>query len=449
MPSFPPIPQFDLTAQQPVTIDSLVAALTARLGVPSNPYWVLPELTAYIGEALRTWNALTKHWHARIPLSITPGTLFYDLSAVPQLAYTVRDVDLIPVIEYHLLEPPTPTSWTGSEMFTLADLTAALQRRRDQFLVETGAVLSQYSLPISASPVGRFALSEAVLDVRRAVFQDTNGKYYQMSAEDEIALASFLPSWDSASKTPKAWSTGVTPPFQLQLAPPPSQPGTLQMIVTATGATLDPTAGVALGVPDDFSWVVKWGALADLLGRDSPARDPARAQYAEQRYQQGIDQARSAATVMNATINNRQVKVESVYDLDYYSPNWHNTIGLANRFAMAGMNILAPNRMPDTGYTATLDAVINAPVTALTGTDLGLSPSVADALVDYAEHLAAFKMAGEEFQATLPHLERLLRLAGVEDERSSAASSYEKTLEDRETREETQRWRRSPVSAAR
>jgi hypothetical protein len=184
------------------------------------------------------------------------------------------------------------------------------------------------------------------------------------------------------------------------------------------------------------------------LGRDSPARDPARAQYCEQRYTQGVELARLYATVLNAQINGRQVRVESVFDLDQHAPNWHNTIGQPNRVAMAGANLLALNKMPDIDYGITLDTVQAAPVTDLTA-DLGLSPAVFDALIDYAEHLAAFKMGGTEFDATQVHFERLLRLAGIAEERDQSNDRYADSVKDREIREETQRWRRLPVTAAR
>src|SRR6185437_5948871 len=366
----------------------------------------------------------------------------------PLIPYTVKDPDLISTIEYHFLEPATPTAWTGSEMFTLADLTSALQRRRDQFLLETGAVISQYTFPVTGSFVGRFLLSEAIIDVRRCVFQSLKGQYYQMSREDEIALAAFLPQWDaSAAQQPRAWSVSIAPPFQMQLAPPPAVLGYLQMLVVAVGTTLNPAAGVVLGVPDDFSWVVKWGAMADLLGKDSPARDPGRAQYCEQRYQDGVELARAGVTVMNAGINNRQCMVGSVYDLDYNAPGWHNLIGIPQRVAMAGMNMLALGKVPDQQYGVALDIVQNAPIATL-GADLSLSPSVADVLIDYAEHLAAFKMGGEEFAATMPHYQRMMRLCGIEAERYEANAAFADRLKDRETREETQRWRRTPAQSA-
>ena len=56
-------------------------------------------------------------------------------------SYNVTDLQLLTEIEYQLIEPPSGATWTGSEMFTVQDILTALQRRRDQFLNETGTSL--------------------------------------------------------------------------------------------------------------------------------------------------------------------------------------------------------------------------------------------------------------------------------------------------------------------
>jgi hypothetical protein len=58
-------------------------------------------------------------------------------------------------------------------------------------------------------------------------------------------------------------------------------------------------------------------------------------------------------------------------------------------------------------------------------------------------------MGGTEFDATQVHFERLLRLAGIAEERDQSNDRYADSVKDREIREETQRWRRLPVTAAR
>ena len=80
-------------------------------------------------------------------------------------------------MEYHLLEPPTPTAWTGTAMFTLDQFTEALERRRNQFLVETGAVLTEYKPVVTATGDGRVQLQDSILDFRRAAWIDSSGAY--------------------------------------------------------------------------------------------------------------------------------------------------------------------------------------------------------------------------------------------------------------------------------
>ena len=97
---------------------------------PSGVYYPAAQVYQNLIEALRVWNALSRYWRTRVTLTTVAGTAFYDLSTiVPQLAYTVTDATLVTAMEYFLLEPPTPTVWTGTEMFDLPQLVDALQRR--------------------------------------------------------------------------------------------------------------------------------------------------------------------------------------------------------------------------------------------------------------------------------------------------------------------------------
>src|SRR4029077_11076977 len=85
--------------------------------------------------------------------------------------YHVTDADLITEMQYALMEPPTPTMWTGTEQFTLQDLIRTLQQARDQFLRETGAVLTRSSVPtFTPNPDGRVSLSDQILQLRRVAW---------------------------------------------------------------------------------------------------------------------------------------------------------------------------------------------------------------------------------------------------------------------------------------
>ena len=51
-------------------------------------------------------------------------------------------------------------------------------------------------------------------------------------------------------------------------------------------------AGVAIDLPDEFAHVLKYGTLADQLRKDGRGQDLGRADYAQQRFDLGVEAAR-------------------------------------------------------------------------------------------------------------------------------------------------------------
>lgn len=126
-----------------VTLGQAAQELANRLYDSGMVFWSQAELTAYITEALRTWNALTAYWRDDFTFQSLPGATWYDLhntTVMPNtlVPLTVTDANLYTVMEYHLLEPAPATNpinpWTGSQQFTADDFLNAVQRRRDETL---------------------------------------------------------------------------------------------------------------------------------------------------------------------------------------------------------------------------------------------------------------------------------------------------------------------------
>src|SRR5512135_719505 len=265
-------------------------ALAARLSDTGKVFWTDTELKEWTLEALRTWSAYSSYWRERGTFATVAATSFYDIAVqLPTLlAYTVTDTQLTTDINFQLMEDVA-----ASTIFSASDITAAIQRRRDQFLTETGSVLSMSTMAAPATPVGRFTLDEHIIDVRRVAWNklDPNTglitNTIPLFRVDELQLDFARPSWSVNQATPEMYSTIVSPPLTVQLAPAPIDTGSMDLLTVNSGAVL--TGGVALGIPDDFAWVVKWGALADLLGMDGQARDPDRATYCEMRWRQGVE----------------------------------------------------------------------------------------------------------------------------------------------------------------
>jgi hypothetical protein len=423
------------------TLAQLIADLAARLQDTGHVFWSSAELTLYIQEALQTWNAMAAWYRDRMVFNTAAATTFYDLGTVPNsiVPRTVTDTTLFEEIEYHLLEPPTP-AYTGSEMFTNADLVNALQKRRDQFLLETGAIITHSQQSGAQTSNGRVALSDAVIDVRRAAYLDGTGLYTRLWLSSESEANSFTYGWWQAPDFPSSFSVVETPPVVLQIIPVPNLSGALDLLTVNTGAALNPAVGVVLGVPDDFAWVIKWGALCDLLTRDGQASDPLRAQYCQKRWVEGVRLAMLSTTAITGQIDGANLPVNSIFDMDTAYAGWqNNTPTTPSILGLMGMNMLAVADPPDSfPHSVQLDVLRNMPLPAAAGDPIQVGREELDVITDYAEHLAAFKMGGAEFMATVPAYERLVALARKQNEQWRAFSRFPEDEHDRARREADQ-----------
>lgn len=405
--------------------------LLARLDSSTAVFYTAVECGLYIKEALRCWNAAAQYSRARATFTATSAsTVFYDLNDTlstgggatnpPALVGpTLTDRDLTNDIQYALMEPPTTAwagGWTGTEMYTMSDVVNAIQRRRDQFLLQTGLVITHSSVTVPSPPAsGRVSLSESIIDFRRVAFAESlAATYTALWRDDEWDAAAFKPSWATTAAPPEAYSAYLTPHVGLQLIPISSQSGTLDLLTINAGAALDVVSGILLGIPDDFAWVVKYGALVDLLTKDGRARDPFRAAYCQQRWDEGIQLAQLPGLLQAVQIAGVSAQPSTLTELDAFQPGWQAVAGTSTptTVATAGRNLVALANAPDAGpYSVTVDMVINQPVPAADGDFLQVGKEVYDCILSYSEHLAAFKMSGQEFGNTVVHLRALMDLA--------------------------------------
>jgi hypothetical protein len=428
------------------TAGTALTALLERLGDPNGTFWTnsatfaQSEVAGYLVEALRTWNAFSWFWRDRETFNLSSGTPFYDLTSpgLPSLSpaggvrpYTVTDQQLIGMIEYQLLEPYSVASWTGSEMFTLDGVTQALQRRLNQFLVETGIILTHGTQAVAGGGNGQIVLPDTVVDVVRACWIDqATGTASPVWKSDTWAARSYAPAWNLNPATPKNFSIISTPVLTFQLIPPPANAGTLDYLAVQSGPVLNPSvAPTVLGIPDDFAWVVKMGALADLLGHDGPARDPNRSAYCEKRWEDGCELARQYATAIQAQLQGAVATFTPVFGLDTQVPGWQSTPAASQnpaKLALAGSNLIAAYPVPNGAgpWTVALDLVRNAQVPAASTDYIQVGREEYNIILGYALHLAAFKMQGTEFENTVSFYQQLVRFAGQYNERLEASTFY-------------------------
>lgn len=415
-----------------LTFAQAVTALASRLQDPSQIYWNQPnELLNCVKEAVRLFQVMTGSYKQAMTFQTALDTVYYSLTSVTgsPLAVTVTDVEVANNVLSALLEPPLTASWVGTGQFTFAQLQTALQNRLNRFLGESGRQVSQQTLTNVTNELT--SLPDAVLDVRRSAWipvpqqAPPANPAYPISRMDEWAAQAYLPA--AGTQQPQGYSVYGTGPLQLRLIPPPSSGGNLDCIFVQAGPTLnlDTTAPVVLGLSDDLTPALKWGVLADLLGSDGPSRDYARAQYCEQRYQEFVQLARIYPSILTATINNITCGLGSVFDLDAYMPDWQLTRGQPTFVGMCGRHLACIGTTPDGVYGVGAMVCATAPVTGF----LQVSRDQIDPILDYAQHIASFKMGGAEFDGTQRLYQNLIESAKSQNGRLDAIGFYRGTME--------------------
>jgi hypothetical protein len=418
--------------------------LANRLYDSGQVFWSPAELTQIIVEALRTWNALTGMWRSDWTFQTTQGTLWYDLTQQvnSNRPYTVTDATLYQAILYHLLEPATGPA---SVQVTTGDLSNAVQRRRDEVLSVTSCTQTRRLVP---AVNGRITLPDSVIDVRRMAYLPAitfpggygSGYYGQnlygnspqnfvegfvMWPEDAWAEQSFDYTYtENPPGKPSTYLMSTEPPLSFDTNCPPDTAGQYELLTVEAGGTLAfnvPSAtGTTLLVPDDWTHVIKWGALADLFGREANARDPLRQTYCEQRYKMGLALLAKAPALLAMRIGNVPLQVDSVRAADLYDTNWEATPqGTPGNALHSGLNLVALDPTPDAGpspgqpYQLTVTSVENAPIPVADTDQIQMSRGDYDVMLDYSVHLAMLKVGGAEFMDTMPLFERFMKQAGT------------------------------------
>lgn len=392
------------------------ARLADRLDDTANVHWTSNELNLIIAESIRTWNSGAFYHRARGSINTVIGQPFYDLESLLDdgsgnkiLGMAATDQDVCQALQYRLMEPITSDftlPWAGTEQFTYSDISSAIEKRRDQFLLATGQIVSIPSLVPVTSGNGRIALSDSFIDVRRVAWKTPENTFTNLWLVDEYTLNRRLVGWNRNSGTPQSYSLVTSPETHLQLAPVPNDTGNLHLLVVQSGAAIDFVASPILGVFEDFVAYVQWGALAELLSRDGPAKDELRSAYCEQRFKEGIELAKIMATSLQVLVDDEDVPVQSLDRLDIARPNWQHTSASAGvsgveLVAQAGPNLIAMYKVPSISYTFTVDVVRNAIVPTKDDDHIQVGDEYSGILLGYAQHLALFKDGGLEFDQTM------------------------------------------------
>lgn len=417
--------------------------LASLLGDPSKVFWTDDELKTYIWEALHWWGLNAMYWKESGVVTVTAGDAFYDVRSITNidgdlLADTdVTDRQLINEMNYQLIEPQITNwagGWQGSEMFDLDEISDILGKSRDDVLRTSGAIAVQRTYTVNPG-VARVDLLDSTVHILRCSIEEVQSTgqplplwamdYYQ--AQGYTDTAGVYPTG-----RPKAFMTNYTPTLALDLFPDPQVDATLRVYTIQSDAVLDPTTVEQfMGLPNDACWIAKYRALSDLLSGDGLARAPQMSQYCEKRYQDGLTAMETYQSLLWATLDGKRMTISPLSLLDSQRANWQSTTGRPKSIHQLNWNLYAVYPVPDDDYDLEIEIVRKAPLPVADGDYIQVGREQMQAIYDYAQHVACFKMQGEEFEATFPLLESATQ-AAMEHQTAQAGSSINYYLQLRQ-----------------
>jgi len=204
---------------------------------------------------------------------------------------TVLDTQLLGEIQDSLVEPSNGGASWASGMWTAAEVISLFNNRQDQFLKETGLLVSRSAIATTPN-VNRQPLPTDCMFVQRLVWQASSGTWSEIPRGDSFEMDSASSAWPiTMEPKPQTYADAEIPSLQVQLAPAPSDAGVAWALYFALGTALT-GAGVAMTVPDEFAASVKWGVVSDMLNKIGRALDRGRATWSEERYREGVEAAR-------------------------------------------------------------------------------------------------------------------------------------------------------------
>jgi hypothetical protein len=390
-----------------ITLAQLRGKLLQRLQDAGGSFTTIPEANVYITEALRLLNVQTALWSIDYEFMFNPGDAWKTLNvAGSPRQRTVTDSYLYSQMEAMLMEPMTGGAWTGTNQYNIDILSAALQYRRDELLLQSGANpvnLFQDSPLLST----RSTLPDSTLDLMRVRWLAQDGSMpYVLGREDIGTINAFDPQGSIKPGPPASWRITSSPPLTFDLNNPPNQPGLFDMLASYAGAPLNPPAATLVGIPDDWTPALIYGALADVLANSPEGRDSARAKYCLQRYEQLKKAMLKLPWLLDASVAAISVDTPSFEEMDSWAQDWEQRQNPSDpQIVVGGVDLVALAPFVLTAgpsVSAVLTVVGNAPVPVNDGDYVQLSRDGVDAVLGYCQHICMFKAGGKDFALTAP-----------------------------------------------
>jgi hypothetical protein len=393
---------------------------------------------------------------------------------------------------YLLEPPTGAGTWTGTTQFALSDLVNALQSRRNEMLQISAAndVLVQ-NIPLTPG-TRRTYLSDQILDVPRVRYlalqtsptatgssgassivvssstgvaagqlvsgtgiapwttvTSVSGTTVNLSIpntgivsgvinffspttlyrDDTVALEWYeSPLYQLTAGTPQTFQLSSEPPLSFDVDIPPSQAGVYEAVTLQSGTTFAPPAATLLGIPNDWAYLLEYGAMADLLSREPEAKDIQRAEYFAKRYLDGIQVMLKTPWIMLGNIDGVACSVDSLAVVDRYSINWDSDpTNFGPLVVTCGMDFIAS----PVGHSCGVTVLGNAPLLDVTNMYLQVSRDGWEAVLNMAQFLSSIKHGGTEFQEAMELEKQFILFCAGENSRLKSCGAFGDVLAQR------------------
>jgi hypothetical protein len=238
-----------------------------------------------IPQELYKIKAIQKLHGALAAKDAAPGV---DPKYIPASAYLLNTCDLLYKIQERLMETPNNGASFDSGLWATTDVMRSLNDRLSNFVKSTGIIRKVGYIQVIAGST-TYDLPDDLLELNRASFHLTGATTHLLRI-DKFALDNGYPGWEATTGTPGYLLEEPLEYLEILLYPKPSANGMLELIYTPTTTVAQATCD-SLSIPATFEPYIAWGVVADMLSGEGEASDPERAEYAEQRYAEGIQLA--------------------------------------------------------------------------------------------------------------------------------------------------------------
>lgn len=209
-------------------------------------------------------------------------------------ALTILDTEVLTEIQYHMLEQPDNGQTFRTGKWTVQEVVDYLNQRQRQFLKDT-VILASFRTSVKLIPgASRVSLPQNWILTRRVVWHSESPDartFIPLSREDMFSLDyGQADHVYNRALNPSFYTESELPTLELEVSPPASQGGQLELLGMILSKLLSNT-GVEFGIPIEWVHCIKYGAMADMLRKAGRGYDAARADWCEQRYQEGVEAA--------------------------------------------------------------------------------------------------------------------------------------------------------------